>query len=132
MTESKYKNRPISNFRSNLEKTCADLLRQNNIWFKYEPWQVVLSEKFAYDLPSYERIGNKFKQQSMGVRSISYTPDFVGKRWILETKGKKTPDFMIKWKLFKKYLKTNDLHYTLFMPTTKKEIIESIQIIKNL
>lgn len=39
---------------------------------------------------------------------------------------------MIKWKLFKKYLKTNDLHYTLFMPTTKKEILESIQIIKNL
>lgn len=43
-----------------------------------------------------------------------------------------TPDFSIKWKLFKKYLEDNKLNFTLFLPRSKKEIIESINIIKEL
>jgi hypothetical protein len=44
----------------------------------------------------------------------------------------KTPDFQIKWKLFKKHLEDNRIDAVLFMPTNKKEIITSIQIIKQL
>lgn len=49
----------------------------------------------------------------------------------METKGKRTADFNIKWKLFRKYLQENDIEVTLFMPTNKKEILESIKIIKD-
>lgn len=87
---------------------------------------------FEYDDVSYERIGNKFKLQSKKIRAIKYTPDFVGSKWVMETKGKRTPDFQLKWKLFKWYLKEHDLKYLLMMPTNKKEIIASIEYIKNL
>ena len=50
----------------------------------------------------------------------------------METKGMKTQDFIIRWKLFKKYLTEHGLDYTLFMPTNKKQIEESIRIIKEL
>lgn len=44
----------------------------------------------------------------------------------------RTPDFNIKWKLYKKYLEEHHLDYLLLMPTNKKEILESIELIKQL
>lgn len=44
----------------------------------------------------------------------------------------KTQDFIIRWKLFKKYLSDKKLDFTLFMPTNKAQIIESIKLIKEL
>jgi len=87
---------------------------------------------FEFEQMSYERIGSKFKPQSKKVRAIKYTPDFIGKGWVMETKGKKTPDFQLKWKLFKKYLYDNNMQYFLSMPTNKREIITSIDLIKEL
>ena len=87
-------------------------------------------DPFEFESDSYERIGSKFKLQSRKVRAIKYTPDFVGEWWIMETKGKKTPDFQLKWKMFKQYLREHDLKYLLFMPTSKREIIASIDYIK--
>jgi len=92
----------------------------------------LLLDKFQYPILCYERVGKVFKQQSIHIRKMTYTPDFVGKRWIIETKGKKTPEFMQKWKLFKKHLLNNKLKFVLFMPTNKREILTSIQVIKNL
>src|SRR3990167_5711997 len=100
----KYKNQPQELYKSKLEKTCADLLKDNNIFFEYEPYEVVLIEPFSYELLSYERIGKEFKQQRQKVRKMSYKPDFIGEGWIIETKGRKTPEFLIKWKMFKRYL----------------------------
>lgn len=128
----KYRNSPVDQFRSKLEKTAATLLGEAEIEFEYEPWEVVLLDPFQVEFLSYERIGKNFKQQSKRVRSIKYIPDFVGRGWIMETKGKKTADFQIKWKLFKRYLIDNDMSFVLFMPTNKKEIITSIEIIKTL
>ena len=129
---NKYKNKAVEGFRSTLEATAASLLAKAEIPFTYETWEVTLLEPFVYDIDSYERIGTKFKLQSKKVRGIKYTPDFIGKNWIIETKGKKTPDFQIKWKLFKDYLRKHSLEYALFMPTNKREIIQSIEIIKQL
>lgn len=61
------------------------------------------------------------------VREITYTPDFVGKDWVIETKGMKTPDFLLKWKLFKKYLIDNNLKYTLYMPSNQKQVRLAIE-----
>jgi hypothetical protein len=61
------------------------------------------------------------------VREITYTPDFVGKDWVIETKGMKTPDFLLKWKLFKRYLTDNNLKYTLYMPSSQKQVRLAIE-----
>jgi hypothetical protein len=113
-----------------LELTAATLLTENQIPFEYEPTKIELIPSRKYDTISFERIGKQFKPIAT-TRSVSYTPDFVGKGWIIETKGMKTPDFQIKWKLFKKYLDDNNKEVSLFMPTNKKEIIQSINYIKN-
>lgn len=108
------------------------MLLEAELAFEYEPWEVVLLNPFQVDFYSHERVGKAFKQQSKRIRAIKYKPDFVGDGWIMETKGKKTADFQLKWKLFKHYLLINDLKFVLFMPANKKEILTSIEIIKNL
>lgn len=128
---SKYKNIVDNTYRSNLEKYCAEELLSNEIEFLYEPYQIQLVPKFKSEIISYERVKKKFIPQYPNIRSITYTPDFVGDTWIIEVKGMKTPDFNIKWKMFKKHLAENELRYTLFMPHNKKEIRESIRIIKD-
>lgn len=49
----------------------------------------------------------------------------------METKGKRTPDFNLKWKMFKKYLIDNKMDdFVLFMPSNQREIKTCIEIIK--
>ena len=129
---NKYKNIATEQYKSKLEKTCADILELNNIVFEYEPWEVVLIEPFTFEYPSYERIGKEFKEQRPKLRRTSYKPDFIGDGWVIETKGKRTPDFQLKWKLFKRYLIEHEYDVLLFMPTNKKEIVKSIDVIKTL
>jgi hypothetical protein len=128
----KYGNVPSGIYKSKLEQTCANLLVESEIDFEYEPWEVILIDSFTFEYPSYERIGKEFKEQRAKLRKTSYKPDFIGDGWVIETKGKRTPDFQLKWKLFKRYLMENEQHLLLFMPTSKKEIVQSITVIKNL
>lgn len=44
----------------------------------------------------------------------------------------RTPDFNIKWKLFKLYLKENGMKHHIYLPTNKKEIDATITLIKKL
>ena len=46
--------------------------------FEYEPLTITLIDEVEYPLPSYERIGKKFKQAPIKQQKITYTPDFVG------------------------------------------------------
>lgn len=128
----KYKSKRKDQYKSNLEAIAARLLEEAGIPFKYEPWRVELLPSSKWDGISYESVGKKktFKKVE-SIRSITYTPDFVGENWVIETKGMKTQDFIIRWKLFKKYLTSNNLNYTLFMPTNTTQIKESIKIILN-
>ncbi len=130
---NKLRNKPIGKYKSRLEKIAAELLEESGLEFKYEPWVVELKQPFVAKVKSYERIGKKkvYKLQSNKIKGITYTPDFVGVDWIIETKGVRTADFNIRWKLFKKYLLDNNLEYRLYMPGSKKEIVESIKLIKN-
>lgn len=117
---NKYKNKPSGKYRSKLELMAASLLTENNITYYYEPKTVVLLNKFNFN--SLERVGKAFKEVN-SIRAITYTPDFVGIFWVMETKGKKTPDFLLKWKLFKTYLIEKGIQPHLFLPTNKKEIL---------
>lgn len=128
----KYKNKVVGKFRSKLEKFCAEELKLHKIDFKYEEWKVELIPKFISSIISYEKTAKGYVPISPNIRSITYTPDFVGDNWIIETKGQETSDFKIKWKMFKKYIDDNSLNYTLYKPTNQKQIKETIKLIKQL
>jgi hypothetical protein len=121
----KYKNKTTGIYKSELEKNCSLLLKENSIPYEYEKHKILLQDKVKLDLISLEK-GKIVKT----LRKITYTPDFVGSNWIIETKGKRTPDFNIKWKLF---LNKIDPKYKLVcIAANKKQINECINQIKNL
>jgi hypothetical protein len=128
---TKYKSVAVGKYRSKLEKFCAKELTDNKIKFKYEEWKVELIPKFISSIISYEKTAKGYVPISPNIRSITYTPDFVGDNWIIETKGQETSDFKIKWKMFKKYIDDNSLNYTLYKPTNQKQIKETIKLIKD-
>lgn len=128
-SKNKYKNKSTGKFRSGLEEFCDTQLKLNKIDFKYEEWKVELFPKFKSSIVSYESKAKALVIVSPNIRNMTYTPDFVGDNWIIETKGRETPDFKIKWKMFKKYLEDNNLEYTLFKPTNQKQVLETIKII---
>ena len=126
---SKYKAKSQSKFRSKFEVTCAEKLLEAGIEFEYEPHAITLTEGFTTKARSWERNRKTFKEVSSKIRPITYTPDFVGKGWIIETKGMRTPDFNLKWKLLK--LKFKNKKIQLFLPQSVKELDQAIQIIQN-
>lgn len=123
-------------FKSKLERTCYQLLQEAKISFKYEDETYTLIDKASYpSMESVKRKGKKVFKNNPTIRSVKYTPDFVGEfkdgtKWIIETKGMKTTTFNIKWKLFKTQLIEKGLEVVLFMPTNKEEIVETIKLIQ--
>jgi len=119
-------------FQSNLEVYCYKALQKAGIDFKYEPTTYVLIEGFKSENVSYEadkRTGSLLTPKSQKLQSIKYTPDFVGKDWIIETKGAQTDVFNMRFKLFKRYLNQNGLDYTLYMPKNHIQIEQVIKLI---
>lgn len=121
--------RRFMKLKSSLEDYASDKLTEAGISFEYEPVSVVLLPAFEHLFESYERKKKTFKPITNKVRAITYKPDFVGSGWIMETKGRRTPDFNLRWKLFKYLLKDED--WKIFMPRTLKEIDEAIKVIQN-
>lgn len=108
--------------RSGLEDYCNQQLLKYKIPFGYESKKFVLQEGFVYDKKSIEKVGKKFKDAWKKQQSITYTPDFIGDKWIIETKGYQRPVFSIKWKMFKKHLLENNIGYDLYKPHTRKQV----------
>jgi len=115
-------------YRSRLESYAARRLKEEGVEFEYEPYAIILSPSFQTKAISIEKKGKELKLISDKVRPITYTPDFVGLDWIIETKGMRTPDFDIKWKLLKKELKKKTY---LYMPTNQREVDEVIHSVKH-
>ena len=65
------------------------------------------------------------------VLPIKYTPDFISDSFIIECKGRANESFPIRWKMFKKYVKDNLKHVTLYKPQNQKECDKVIELIKN-
>ena len=104
-------------YRSKLEARCAQILKENNISFEYEPLKIEYIPKFEY-------YGEKY-------RAAFYTPDFlVDNKYILEIKGWKTDTYRYKKKLvLLKLLKDNN--YTKYRFFEIKTITQLRQWIKN-
>jgi hypothetical protein len=122
-------------FKSKLELYCYKKLKETNLIFTYEEHTFELIPSFEFQNDSYELFKKDglryFGPQRRHVRGMTYTPDFVGTGWIIETKGNPNDAFPIKWKLFKKHIMDQGLMIDLYMPRNQKQVDEVIQIIKH-
>jgi hypothetical protein len=120
-------------FASGLEKYMYIALKKAKIKAKYEGETYIIQEGFEFKNESYERQSNGKGQMinrgSKKVLPIKYTPDFIGDSFIIECKGRANESFPLRWKMFKKYVKVNLKHVTLYKPQNQKECDEVINLI---
>ena len=122
-------------FRSKLELFTYKKLEAAKIKSLYEEVKFELQEGFYFTNGSIEPNTKKeFVDNVKKVRSITYTPDFVDPegKWIIEVKGFANDVFPVKWKIFKKHLLDNGLEYKLFLPKNQKQVLETIELIKEM
>ena len=121
-------------FQSKLELACYKELEINKIDVEYEETTFTIFDGLVYPQACYEGTQKKLYNKGSKIRPIRYTPDFVDPngKWIIETKGYANEAFPLRWKLFKKHLKDNNHHYVLFMPRNKKQVVEVVELIKQL
>ena len=63
------------------------------------------------------------------VLGIKYTPDFTGKDYICECKGRANEAFPRRWKLFKRWCVKNGDTRPLYKPQNQKDIAIMIKLI---
>lgn len=123
-------------FASGLEKYMYMALKKAKIHAIYEGATFELQEGFMFNTDSYERQGNgkgtMINRGQKKILNIKYTPDFVSPSFIIECKGRANESFPLRWKMFKKHVKEQIPHVTLYKPQNQKECDEVIElIIKN-
>jgi hypothetical protein len=124
--------------KSTLETYCYDKLKEAKLQFGYESETFSLVDSFRYPGVYHKSTRGKdvlVDATNKVVLAIRYTPDFISHehRFIIETKGyvPSQHTFPIRWKLFLKYLESNDMDdYMLFIPKNKKQVDQTIEIIK--
>ena len=108
-------------------------LKKAKIYAEYEGMTFTLQDAFMFDVDSYERQANgKGEMKNRGqkkIQSIKYTPDFVSSSFIIECKGRANESFPMRWKLFKKFVKNDMPHVTLYKPQNQKECDKVIELI---
>ena len=122
------------NFASGLERYMYLALKKDRIKALYEGETFELQEAFDFPFESYERCGNgkgEYKNRgSKKILNIKYTPDFIGKNFIIETKGRANESFPLRWKMFKKLMANNSREpFTLYKPQNHKECDETVRLI---
>lgn len=125
-------------FKSKLEKMIYQTLKENHLPVEYEPLKFTIWEGFKPTIPFYNKDKNTrmLKLENKKIINITYLPDFVFKHKgyliIIEGKGKENETFPIKKKIFRKYLEKNAPKSIYFEIYTKKQLMQAIDIIKNL
>ena len=126
-------------FASGLEVYMYKALKEAQIVAEYEPISYTLMEGFEFSGNSFERCGNgKGEYKNRGCKKIlpiKYKPDFVGRDFIIECKGRANESFPLRWKLFKRLLTESNfitqspIKWTLYKPQNQKECDETIRLI---
>ena len=121
-------------FASGLEKYTYVALKDSKLYEGYENQVFQLVENFNFRNLSYEKQANGkgeyINRGTKKVLGIKYTPDFVGKDYIIECKGRANESFPIRWKLFKLWLTKNKIGKTLYKPQNQKEVDQTMTLIK--
>src|SRR6056300_897606 len=122
------------NVASGLERYTYMALKKEKLFEGYENEVFQLVEGFNFENKSYEKQSNgKGEYTNRGqkkVLRIKYTPDFVGKDYIIECKGRANESFPLRWKLFKLWLTKNKIGKTLYKPQNQKEVDQTVMLIK--
>ena len=123
------------NFKSKLEVFCYKKLKEHNISFEYEKHKFTLFEGFKPTFQCYfpNKLG-KLELDLTKLRSTTYTPDFVGDYWIIETKGWSNDLYPVKLKLYRAQIESSEEYkkYKLFIePHNQKQCLQAIELIKN-
>jgi hypothetical protein len=121
-------------FASGLEKYMYQALKKAGITALYEGQTFELVESFDFPFKCFERCANgKGVYKNRGNKKIlnmKYTPDFVGKGFIIECKGRANESFPLRWKMFKKLMSERRIGpFTLYKPQNQKECDETVNLI---
>lgn len=125
-------------FKSKLEKMAYQTLRESGLSAEYEPKKFIIWEGFKPTVPFYDKdkVTRMLRLDDKKIISISYTPDFLikynGYLVVLEMKGALNDTYPIKRKMFRKWLEENEPKSIYFEIYTKKQLLQAIEIIKNL
>tara|TARA_R100000734_G_C3269979_1_gene66201 strand:- start:176 stop:625 length:450 start_codon:yes stop_codon:yes gene_type:complete len=121
------------NFASGLERYMYMGLKKAKLKFKYEGETFELIKGFEFINECIERQSNgkgEFKNRgNKKILNIKYTPDFVGKDFIIECKGRANESFPMRWKLFKKWITDNSDDRILYKPQNQSECDKVIDMI---
>lgn len=125
-------------FKSKLEKMAYQTLKEQDFPVLYEPKKFIIWEGFRPNVPFYNKDASTrmLKMDSKKVIDISYTPDLMfeynNHLIIIEMKGFENNTYPLKKKIFRKWLESNYPNSIYFEIFTKKQLLQAINIIKNL
>lgn len=125
-------------FKSKLEKMAYQTLKEQGFPVLYEPKKFIIWEGFRPNVPFYNKDASTrmLKMDSKKVIDISYTPDLMfeynNHLIIIEMKGFENNTYPLKKKIFRKWLESNFPNSIYFEIFTKKQLLQAIDIIKNL
>lgn len=125
-------------FKSKLEKMAYQTLKEQGFPVLYEPRKFIIWEGFRPNIPFYNKDTSTrmLKMDSKKVIDISYTPDLMfeynNHLIIIEMKGFENNTYPLKKKIFRKWLESNYPNSIYFEIFTKKQLLQAIDIIKNL
>lgn len=125
-------------FKSKLEKMAYQTLKEQGFPVLYEPRKFIIWEGFRPNVPFYNKDASTrmLKMDNKKVIDISYTPDLMfeynNHLIIIEMKGFENNTYPLKKKIFRKWLESNYPNSIYFEIFTKKQLLQAIDIIKNL
>ena len=121
-------------FASGLEAYMYKALKKAKIKADYEKRTFEVFSGFYFPENTYERQangkGSMINRGDKKILGIKYTPDFEGKDFIIECKGRPNDTFPIRWKMFKKYVNIHLHGYTLYKPQKQSECDDVVNLIK--
>lgn len=104
-------------FKSKLEKYTYIKLKENGIEAEYEPSALTILPEFTY--------------RNYKIRKMTYTPDFVSNKFIIECKGHPNESWPLRWKVFLRYLHSINSTLDVYVPRNTKEVDAVISNILN-
>ena len=120
-------------FASGLERYMYQVLKKAKVKADYEGETYTLIDGFNFDNKSHERQSNGkgdfVNRGNKKILPIKYTPDFVGRDFVIECKGRANESFPMRWKLFKRFINRRYPRVTLYKPQNQKECDKVIELI---
>tara|TARA_R110000851_G_scaffold44953_1_gene110340 strand:- start:385 stop:867 length:483 start_codon:yes stop_codon:yes gene_type:complete len=121
-------------FQSGLEVYMYKALKEARIVGEYEPTSYTLLNGFDLESVCFEKQANgKGEYKDRGCKKIlpiKYKPDFVGRDFVIECKGRANESFPLRWKLFKAWITRHSPGIALFKPQNQKDCDETIKQIE--